>query len=200
MTETRIDGLARVVASRTGRRHLLGLGLSSVLGVSGRAGSEARNRRKKRKKARRKSPVLNEFGCVNVGQACRGKDALCCSGICQGKKPKTGEKDRSRCAAHGAGGCSAERGLCAIGEVEEIFCNRPSGSAICLTTTGNAPFCADLEGIIDITPLCRDCGSDNDCLGFGFPPGSACVVFRGSEPCDQTCPDTDGRACMVPAF
>jgi hypothetical protein len=66
----------RVIARAVGAA--LGLSLTHALAtVSG-----AKKKRKKRKRTLRR----NEFGCVNVGDKCRGKGTNCCSGICQGKK------------------------------------------------------------------------------------------------------------------
>ena len=48
-------------------------------------------------KKKNKKPKNNAFGCLNVGQACNGKNDKCCSGICDGKKPKKGKKDKSKC-------------------------------------------------------------------------------------------------------
>ena len=30
--------------------------------------------------------VLNAYGCIDIGKPCRGKDAICCSAICQGRE------------------------------------------------------------------------------------------------------------------
>jgi hypothetical protein len=46
-------------------------------------------------KMKRKKLKHNQFGCVEVGNACRGNCANCCSGICQGKKPKKGRKTKA---------------------------------------------------------------------------------------------------------
>ena len=80
---------------------MLGLGTPSVVGA-------AKQRKQHRQKLKR-----NAFGCVNVGGKCRGKDGNCCSGICDGKKPKKGKKDTSRCAGHDASTCLAGQDTCA---------------------------------------------------------------------------------------
>src|SRR5688500_14153019 len=114
-------------------RGLAAAGLGLGIGRPERAAGK-----RKRKKLRR-----NAFGCVAVGGKCRGKDAACCSGVCQGRKPKQGEKDASRCAAHGASTCEAGQHIQDVcgGEVD-VPCTTSTGNAgTCTTTTGNAPYC-----------------------------------------------------------
>ncbi|MGH2617744.1 MAG: hypothetical protein ACRDJC_21155, partial [Thermomicrobiales bacterium] len=84
-------------------RRRVGLATGSAIAALGlmAAGFPRRVEAKKRKK-----PRPNEFGCLNVGQTCGGRSERCCSSICQGKKPKKGKKDRSRCVAHNVGGCT----------------------------------------------------------------------------------------------
>jgi hypothetical protein len=52
------------------------------------------------KKQRKKRARFNQYGCLDVGETCSGKDARCSSGICKGKK------GRSRCVAHDRGACT----------------------------------------------------------------------------------------------
>lgn len=120
-----------------------------------------------RKKSRKKLE-LNSFGCVDVGKPCRGRDVKCCSGICQGKKPKKGEKDRSRCVAHHVLGCEADEDFCA-GVI--VMCGT---NGTCVRTTGKASFCG-------AGGPCQACRKDKDCEA-DHGPGAACTV----------CPHCDG--------
>jgi hypothetical protein len=193
MDESHFDTLVRRAASATSRRSFLGLTLGGLLAALGLTDAAAKNGKRKKRKKRRK-PVLNEFGCVDVGKACNGNDALCCSGICQGKKPKNGEKDKSRCVAHDTLGCTPERNNCVPGNPEVSLCNLPDPGGVCLTTTGNAGFCAVTE--FDAELFCQPCRTDQDCVKIGFKPGSACINLAG---CAEICPGTDNRACMPPS-
>lgn len=114
----------------------------------------ARKKRGKRSKLKR-----NAFGCVNVGGKCRGKDANCCSGICEGKKRKKGKKDTSRCMAHNVDDCPAGANSCLEGIIE---CT----NGFCYHTTGRASFCA-------AGGVCFDCKRDTDCEPL-TGPGAAC--------------------------
>lgn len=133
----------------------------------------------KKKKRKKNKPKKNEFGCLNVGKHCNGKDSKCCSGICDGKKPKKGKKDKSKCVGHDASTCRPGFDLC-LGVF--AIC---SGAGVCTTTTGNAPFCAGGSG------TCTLCSRDTDCEAAGFGPGAACVV------CNSECPDTGGTVCFA---
>jgi hypothetical protein len=168
------DALARALTGNASRRGILGgglaaLGLGTLRPVVGTA------RKKRRRKLQR-----NAFGCVNVGGKCRGNDDNCCSGICDGKKPKRGEKDRSRCAGHDASTCQAGQDTCA----GTFFpCpNSRSPFARCVITTGNAPYCAG-----DV--FCRSCARDADCPLEEFETGAACIVCAG-------CPETTACATL----
>lgn len=159
----------------------LGLGIARVLDDA-----EAKKKRGKKRKRKPKKPKPNVYGCLNVGQRCRGDSSRCCSGICQGKKPKKGKKDRSRCVGHDASICRVDYDLCSTGGAH--VCS-PTLCA-CLLTTGKAPFCGDPQSApIDV---CVDCTHDTDCEA-DFGPGAACVVFGGI--CSENCPNT-GTACM----
>jgi hypothetical protein len=145
---------------------------AALLGVVLGAGTEAK------KKRRRKKPQLNAFGCLDVGQACQGNSGLCCSGICQGKKPKKGKKDTSRCVGHNGLDCQGGADSCAGGTV-------PCGTAgACTRTTGAASFCS-APGDGD----CVACQTDADCVA-SRGPGAACIV------CPGNCPDTT-TACFA---
>jgi hypothetical protein len=160
-------------------RRQFGLAVSSALAAMlGMRSPELVRAKKRQIKLQR-----NAFGCVDVGGKCRGSDAYCCSGICEGKKPKQGKKDTSRCVAHDGGtGCRAgqiEDG-CADG-VADIACTTNTGQpGVCNTTTGNAAYCvhaASCDVACQKDADCRElCGSAaacivcNGCLG-----GTACV-------------------------
>jgi hypothetical protein len=161
MDEIRFDRFARSLADKPSRRGVL-RGLAATMGlavVHFQSSVEAKTKRKRKKKL-----ILNAFGCVDVGGKCRGKDANCCSGICQGKKPKKGKKDKSTCVAHNVGECQAGQDFCAG---NGVLCGT---EAACFRTTGKASFCGALIG-----GDCRVCSRDSDCEAE-FGPGAACVV------------------------
>jgi hypothetical protein len=170
MNGARFDRLSRTITRRNG------LGLLAAFGLANIAAAQASAKKKKTLKK-------NEYGCVNVGGTCRGKDANCCSGICDGKKPKKGKKDKSRCVAHNVLGCQAGQDQCAGNSA-------PCGSGpmgFCYRTTGNAGYCGEAGG-------CLDCQTDADCVAHGgFGAGAACVV------CQDECALTGGTACFAAA-
>jgi hypothetical protein len=200
--------VARSLASVPSRRNLLralaGSSLAAAAswrlrsrGVAARDhhGQKRRNNRKN-KQQRTKIPLpVNRFGCLDVGQPCRGNSANCCSGICQGGRPKKGRPDSSVCVAHDAIGCTPEMDICSSDVATP--CNPSNPGAFCTLTTGNAGYCADLP----LTTAgatsgdCRTCGRDTDCQAE-FGPGSACVVFGGA--CAGACDATGGTACVQP--
>jgi hypothetical protein len=138
-------------------------------------------------KSKKKPLKRNEFGCVNVGGKCRGKDANCCSGICQGKKPKKGEKDKSRCIAHDEWGCVAGFHVCADGPFAEcLIAGKEDG--LCGTTTGNAGYCGNSFSNIS-------CQRDADCR-TRCGPDAACVLCAASES-GRICAGTGD--CLFPA-
>jgi hypothetical protein len=175
MNRDAFDTLARSFAVSSSRRDAMH-GFVTALGIRWTAtffpGSVAAKNKK------RKKPKKNEFGCLNVGQQCSGKDSKCCSGICQGKKPKKGKKDKSTCIDHNAGACSLERNFCDAGQISANC----GSNGICAKTTGNASFCLSSEGISQELN-CRVCSTDRDCEAQGFPLGSACVIFTGGTFC-----------------
>jgi hypothetical protein len=182
-----------LAATGTSRRRALWLFAWGTLGVvtHHRAGGTV-GAKKRKKKGRDAKP--NAFGCLDVGKPCRGKDALCCSGICAGKKPGKGKQDKRTCAAHNTGGCLPERSFCVD---SEAFC---SPTAACLTTTGNAGFCAEDLGF-DREVNCQPCVRDTECEQLGFAAGSACVILRTEGFCEEGCEGINGStgtACIAP--
>jgi hypothetical protein len=201
-----VDGSSHTPIAGPSRRGVLpGFGVAVLALCTGRhsLGTQARRRKRTKNKRKRKPPPFNAFGCLDVGQQCNGNNDRCCSGVCAGKRSKKGEKDKSQCAAHNEGGCTPERSFCAADPLDEALCNVPVPTDICLTTTGNAGFCASLSDF-DAEINCRVCARDTDCLAFGFPPGSACVLIRPQEGgigcSNNSCAATDQRACVAPVF
>lgn len=133
--------------------------------------AEAKQSSRKNRKTRKKPLVFNAFGCIDVGQRCRGSGANCCSGICNGRKPKKGERDKSRCVAHDTGECTATDRKCASGPCTTTV-GRAGG---CTTTTGNAPYCADL---ISGFP----CSRDADCQPYCGPLAACIVCVTAASP------------------
>jgi hypothetical protein len=168
---SRFDALTRALSDGSSRRGLLhgvvaslGLALVPATGLA---------KKKKRKKLKR-----NSFGCVDVGGKCRGNSANCCSSICQGKKPKKGKKDKSRCVAHNALTCQPEQDNCVATP------NACGMGGSCFRTTGNASFCGN-------NAISQACTRDIECeAAAGL--GAACVVCPSAFPATIT-------ACM-PAF
>jgi hypothetical protein len=171
------DGLTRSLTDPSSRRGLL-RGLAAALGLTAVDRPHLAGARKKRQQ----KPVFNAFGCVNVDGKCRGNSSLCCSGICQGKKPKKGKKDRSRCVAHNTGGCTFAEQSC--GPAPDLPCG---AQGFCLATTGNAGFCGFIA-----TAACSVCRRDADCQR-GFGPGAACVICANGS-----CPESGNRLCVAP--
>jgi len=177
MDPSRLATLSRALASPT-RRGLLVLSSVAMSGPLALLGSEAKKRKRKQKLKK------NAFGCIDVGKPCRGKDSHCCSGICQGKKPKRGERDRSHCAAHGEDQCQNGQNLTGCGG-QTVNCTTSTGDVgACRTTTGKAGYCA-ADG------QCRQCARDADCRPF-CGPEAACVVCEAA-----TC--EFGTQCVGPA-
>lgn len=130
------------------------------------------------KKKRARKLKRNSYGCVDVGLACRGNSGNCCSGICEGKKPRKGKKDKSHCAGHNAGICQVEAEVCTG---TEVVCG-PNG--VCVQTTGKGCFCAAAGG------ACAVCQRDPDCVALGWGPNSACLP-------EDKCAETGGTACVA---
>lgn len=188
-----IDRLARRLAAALSRRHVAALLLSTGVAPLLRFAPVATGKKKKRNK-----PKKNEFGCLDVGKKCNGKNNKCCSGICNGKRPKKKKKDKSKCAAHDTGACTPERDFCVAGQIS-ASCGT---NGLCVETTGNASFCASGQGISQELN-CRVCSTDKDCEAQGFPLGSACVIFTGGTFCFgvSDCAGVNGStgtACFAP--
>jgi hypothetical protein len=193
MDGDRFDVFTRSLSPEGSRRGVLAGLASGLLAAKllARRGEEAYAKKKGKKKLK-----LNAFGCVNVGGKCRGNSANCCSGICEGKKPKKGKKDKSTCVAHDTNGCTAQKSFCNTGSQEQSNCEVGDPQAMCINTTGGAPFCGNLT----VTPAnCAGCRRDADCEAAGFPPGSACaptVVGACNFPCAGGGPLA--TACLPP--
>jgi hypothetical protein len=185
MDADRFDRFARSLATAHTRRRALAATLGGLLTLGALPG-EAKKGKGKKKKSK-----TNAFGCVDVGKACRGRNGKCCSGICQGKKPKKGKKDRSKCVAHNAGICIAEADTCTVGT--DVPCNPSNPSCFCTLTTGNAGFCAAFSG--GPAGHCRVCRKDTDCAAE-FGAGAACLVLGGA--CTTLCLATGRTACAPP--
>jgi hypothetical protein len=179
MEASHFDALTRSLADARSRRAAVGGLLAGTLGLLRFAEAAAKQKSKNRKNRLQR----NAFGCVNVGGKCRAKDSNCCSGICQGKKPKKGERDKSKCIAHNTGACSFGQDSCGGG----VFpCGLPGGN--CLVTTGNASFCG-----VQAKGACLDCKKDADCVALGYGQGAACCV------CNDCSPLGVGTGCSLAA-
>jgi hypothetical protein len=182
MDHDRFDDITRFLTTFPSRRMLLRGSVAAVIGLTAGwvpGGPDAKKKQRKRKR----KPELNAYGCVDVGKPCRGNDGLCCSGVCDGTKPRNGKKDRSRCVAHDTGGCLAglQEPFCGGTDVP---CLISGNTGFCNTTTGNAGFCtSDTE--------CFACTKDADCIPF-CGPHAACIV------CGNEC--AIGTACTGPDF
>ena len=177
------DGIATLIRSVAGalsRRDIL-RGLAGIgIGLSATRLPETAAAKKREKKLH-----VNAFGCVPIGKPCRGSNANCCSGVCQGKKPQKGKKDKSHCVAHDASTCNAgERIEDVCGGAMDVDCTTRSGdTGTCNATTGNAPYCAREAS-------CRTCSRDADCRPF-CGENAACIVCMG-------CTAAGGTACAGP--
>jgi hypothetical protein len=190
------DGFTHSLTGEPPRRGVLrGLGGAVLMLFTGRdsLSTRAKQGKKHKNKKKRQPPPFNAFGCLDVEQPCRGNSDLCCSGICEGPKPKKGQKDTSRCVAHNAGFCSAASDSCRQGS--DVRCSGSNPECACTLTTGNAGFCLDFTTSVD--SLCRFCNKDTDCQAE-FGPGSACLVLGGK--CTTFCAATGGTACGIPCI
>jgi hypothetical protein len=196
MKALHFDALTKSLCEGLSRRGLVGGFVSGLMGsrmIGHSQLMEARNRRRTQKHKRRRKrkqkqgqgqPLLNAFGCVDVGQKCFGRGDLCCTGRCEGTPPRNGGPDERRCAAHDTGGCQAGQRPSGCGGVDTA-CTTTSGSeGACNTTTGKSGFCAAAGD-------CFPCAKDADCQGL-CGPGAACVV------CAESCSGTGGTACLGP--
>jgi hypothetical protein len=179
MNAPRFDYLTRALGDASSRRgHLAGL-VAGALGLAAARIPASVHAKKKRKNTKAKKLKRNAFGCVDVGGQCRGNSANCCSGICEGEKPKKGKKDSSTCLAHNAGSCQAGQDSCSG---VRISCGV---DAVCLQTTGKSSFCG-------AGSACTECTRDADCEET-FGAGAACVV------CARDCAATGGTLCVQAA-
>jgi hypothetical protein len=176
MDTERFDTLTRWLTETLNRRGVLrgmaGLGLLAAL-TGERAGAK-----------KRKRLVFNQFGCVDVGQPCRGNDGNCCSGICDGRKPKKGKRDKSRCAGHDGTTCQAGQSGLGCGGAVVLPCTTSAGVAAgqCQRTTGNAAYCVGASVV-------ATCSRDAECQTFFQNPDAACVV------CSEV---LTGTLCAIP--
>lgn len=184
MDESRFDRIVKTFGLPASRRSTLGI--LSAFGLAGGAtlpvpaDMTAKKKRKNKDKNQTQKLKRNSFGCVNAGNACRGNSANCCSGICEGTKPKKGKKDKSRCVGHNVVDCPAGADACTQ---DAIACG--SGFGRCFQTTGQTNFCAGLS-------TCTACEKDVDCEALGYGLGAACLV------CPDSCPLTVTSCAVVP--
>jgi hypothetical protein len=172
---TLFDNMSRSLTESSTRRSIwAGLAASAAAITLIRLPGVAAANKKKRNK-----PSVNEFGCLNVGQRCAGKNDACCSGICEGKKPKKGKQDKSQCVAHNVFDCAAGADSC---NAELIACGT---NGFCYQTTGQASFCGEIDGI------CLVCAKDADCVEI-MGAGAACIICEG-------CVGDLNTACLPPA-
>jgi hypothetical protein len=177
MDAARFERLTLLFSTGSSRRLLSRLAVS-MLGVGAVSLSPDLTTAKKNKKKLKR----NAFGCVNVGGKCRGKDKNCCSGICQGKKPKKGKKDNSKCKAHDESTCLPDQRPEGCGGFN-VLCTTSTGTpGICAATTGNAGYCYTAA-------VCFPCQKDADCIGE-CGPQAACI------PCAAECTLEGGTACV----
>jgi hypothetical protein len=191
MESFRFDDLARRMGKATPRRHLLGGLAGTALGLVAQL-PVAEAKKKHKHKGKKAKLTRNEFGCVDVGGACQGNSANCCSALCDGKKAKKGKKDTSVCVAHDdAGICFADSDTCTVGH--NVSCNADNSACDCVLTTGKAGFCGDFTA--GAPALCRNCTQDTDCQEE-FGAGAACIVVGGG--CSPICAATGRTACVPP--
>lgn len=191
MEQARFDVVTHALTHVPSRRDVLrgmagaglGLGTLKITGIV-----DARKKKRKRKKKIRPL-VLNQYGCVDAGQACRGNSALCCSGICEGAAPRKGKPDQSRCVSHNTGVCTLDTNTCEVGA--DVPCGPSDLRRVCTVTTGNAAFCADVSA--GTATHCRVCRRDTDCQSE-FGAGAACVLLGGG--CTPLCVATGRTACL----
>ena len=212
MDQHHLTTWTRSLSSLPSRRDVLrglagaGLGLSA-LRLSDAVAAKHKNKKGKKRKRKKTSQtpitpppftlpplVFNQFGCVEVGQPCRGDNTNCCSGICQGSAPTPGQPDTSRCAAHDTGTCRQDiEGLCTIPDLFLATCNNRTDCG-CIRTTAGSNYCAELFGGPGFSQ-CVSCERDADCIAAGLPAASACAPVSPGR-CAGTC--ATGMACLVP--
>lgn len=155
---------ARSLTGSSSRRGLLrGLG-GAALGLAPLHHLRDVIARKRRR--RKKPPTFNLFGCQDNGGRCNGRNAFCCSGLCVGKSPKAGEKDKSRCVARNTSAeCGPNHDHCDA----TVSCTTSAGNpGECGFTTGRGGYCFD----VDRPDL--PCRRDPDCQQI-LGASAACV-------------------------
>jgi hypothetical protein len=178
MDAPRFDRWTRSLTDTVSRRSVLGLA-GAALGLAATRFPGIATAKKKHKKKVPKKLTRNSFGCVDVGKACRGNSANCCSGICDGRKPKRGKQDKSQCVAHDASTCQAGNDGEVCGGLFNIECTNISGNlSTCHTTTGNAGYCPTYV-------QCTVCRRDSDCE----------PLYQGGAACLRCAECTEGTAC-----
>ena len=181
MDPRRFDDLTRSLPAGS-RRGLLAAWAGAALVARTRTTAASSTRKQRKKPLQR-----NAFGCVDVGKACRGNDDNCCSGRCDGSKPKKGKKDTSRCVAHDASTCLSGQTIAECGGAANVACTTTLKEAgQCVTTTGNAPYCFAGGGV------CFRCTKDTECIPLC---GGAAACVRCSS-----CLATDGLSCVGLGF
>ena len=175
MDPRRFDDLVRTLPGVSAPRRRLLLGLSAgLLAAPGWRTTTGKQ------KARKKQLQRNAFGCVDVGKACQGNNANCCSGICNGEKPKKGKRDTSRCAGHDASTCPSGLNPTFCGGTDVNCVTSALAPGACATTTGNAAFCFS-------SVRCLACKKDSDCTA-NCGAQAACVICAD-------CASSGGTAC-----
>lgn len=193
MDATHFDRLTRLLIEAPARRSVVRGLAGAALGLTAfrLPGAVAAKNKHKRKNTKPKLE-RNAFGCVNVGRSCRGNHANCCSGMCEGAKPRKGKKDTSVCVGHdNAGVCFPDSDSCTLGL--DVPCSFGNTTCSCVLTTGNAGFCGDFAS--GSTDLCRVCTRDTDCQA-DLGPGAACVFLAAA--CSLGCGATGRTACVPP--
>lgn len=190
MDGIRFDSLTRSLSAPRSRRSALVALLGGAVALLGTADIAAK------KKTKHKPLVLNEFGCVNVGGACRGNAASCCSGICEGTKPKKGARDTSRCVAHDQSSCLPGQTFPGCSSLSEplpaVPCTTGAGKeGQCATTTGNAGYCV-------FGGLCIACTRDTDCISFCGPQAACSQCSRACAQQGLTTQCTGPGECTFP--
>ena len=178
MDSKRFDSLAKTVGRRRSRRSAFqAMATAALTATSVRVGLSE-------EPAAAQVTTERHFDCLNVGQACNGKDSKCCSGRCEGRKGQKGRRGKdgrrrrdrdnnSKCVAHDEDICTTGQDTCASGLA--VACGFRSRGA-CFQTTGNAGFCGRIEGGIPPSFRCEVCTRDDDCIALGYGADSACVV------------------------
>lgn len=186
MDSIRFDDVTRAISPLLTRRGLAGVLGLAALGTAGVADAKRKKRKKRKKKNKNNNNngggggnevKLNAFGCVNVGNFCENA-GQCCSGICQ----------NAACQAHDQINCQAgQTDFTCSGNINFLDCGN---NGLCLTTTGNAGFCAEDR---KIGPDCVTCTKDADCVS-ACGQDAACVICANC-PGGVTCAGSGPFSC-----